>query len=305
MARLVDELLAKMPDLAGGPYNPPAEIRDRVLASLQEQLSDCEVFLVDNVDDYWHANGGWSKTLRLEDFPNLAPPFDYFFVEHRLVDENRRSPDPKARVGVLFTVIKEEPDGGWIIEVCPYLGSSEGPIGPIDVMYLVVDESGRLRDFRGPKDEGPARTDEMASAHWHLIAPALLAVSFLHCRNVRTEVVAPDPKVDRARVRRRKRPYRRYKVLRIEPMTKTLSTEGGIEAQGIVKALHICRGHFKTYNERPLFGRLRGTWFWQDHVRGAIEAGVVDKDYLVDAPAASLADVAMSAAREAGTRRES
>lgn len=300
MSRLVDELLAKSPRLAGGGYNPPTNLRDQVLATLQDQLSNCEVFLIDNVADYWNANGGWIRPLHKEDFPNTAPPFDQFFVEHRLHDENRQTPDPNARIGVLFTVVDEDVDG-WKIEICPYLGSAKGPIGPIDIMFLIVDPSGRILDFRSPKGAGLERSDDLVIAHWHMIAPALLSISFLHCRNVTTEVVAPDQKLNRARARRGKRPLRRYKVLRIEPMTKTLSSEGNIEGQGLAKALHICRGHFKTYEERPLFGRLRGTWFWQDHVRGSLEAGVVEKDYRVDAPAADLTEAVASARRQAGT----
>ena len=88
MSRLVDELLAMSPRLAGVGYNPPADLRDQVLATLQDQLSDCEVFLIDNVADYWNANGGWQRPLHKEDFPNAAPPFGQFFVEHRLHDEN-------------------------------------------------------------------------------------------------------------------------------------------------------------------------------------------------------------------------
>lgn len=114
--------------------------------------------------------------------------------------------------------------------------------------------------------------------------------------------MASSAKLDRARVRRGKRPLG-YKVLRIEPMTNTLRTEGRLESEGLAKALHIYRGQFKTYEERPLFGRLRGTWWWQDDVRGAIEAGVLVKDYLVGAPTASLSEVAEAARREAGTRR--
>lgn len=300
MARLVDELLARPPKIAGGGYNPPNELRTQVLGSLDDQLSQCEVFLVDNVATYWDSADGWNKPLHKEDFPNTAPPFGEFFVEHRLRDEHGHSPDPDARVGVLFTVVRED-DDGWVIEVCPYLGGPGGPVGPIDVMYLMVDPSGRILDFRGCKGADEARTSEMVSAHWHLIAPALLAISFLHCRNVRTEVVAPEPKLNRSRVRRGKRPLRRYKVLRIEPMTTTLSVEGALESQGLAKALHICRGHFKTYEERPLFGRLRGTWFWQDHVRGSLDAGVVDKDYQVDAPAATLPKARAAARRQAGT----
>jgi L-ribulokinase len=40
--------LAVLPEFRG---NPPTEIRDRVLATLQGQLADCEVFLIDNVAD--------------------------------------------------------------------------------------------------------------------------------------------------------------------------------------------------------------------------------------------------------------
>ena len=305
MSRLVDELLAKPPRLAGGGYNPPTNLRDQVLATLQDQLSDCEVFLIDNVAEYWSANGGWSKPMRPGDFPNVAPPFSQFFMEHSIRDENGQVAERDARAGFLFTVIKEDEDAGWTIEICPYLGGPGGPVGPIDVMYAIVDGSGRVLDFRGPTEDGQHRPDDMVSGHWRLVAPALLAVCFLHCRNVRTEVIAPDANLNRARARRGKQPLRRYKVLRIEPMTTTLTSEGGIEVAGLAKALHICRGHFKTYEERPLFGRLRGTWWWQDHVRGAIEAGVVEKDYLVEAPTASLSDVQASAARQAGTRGSS
>jgi hypothetical protein len=58
MTRLVDELLAQLPRLAAGGYNPPTEIRDNVLATLHRQLEECEVFLIDNVAEYWSANGG-------------------------------------------------------------------------------------------------------------------------------------------------------------------------------------------------------------------------------------------------------
>jgi hypothetical protein len=57
-----------------------------------------------------------------------------------------------------------------------------------------------------------------------LARPGVVSAPVRHCRNVTTEVVAPDQKLNRARARRGKRPLRRYKVLRIEPMTKTLST---------------------------------------------------------------------------------
>jgi hypothetical protein len=52
--------------------------------------------------------------------------------------------------------------------------------------------------------------------------------------------------------------------------------------RGLVHALHICRGHFKTFTEdAPLFGKRVGTYWWASQVRGKAEEGVVEKDYRV------------------------
>lgn len=47
-------------------------------------------------------------------------------------------------------------------------------------------------------------------------------------------------------------------------------------------ALHVVRGNFATYSDdRPLFGRLVGTFFRPSHMRGVKNCGVVKKDYRV------------------------
>jgi hypothetical protein len=46
-------------------------------------------------------------------------------------------------------------------------------------------------------------------------------------------------------------------------------------------AMHIVRGHFSTYDEKPLFGKWRGTWFVPSHLRGSLERGLAGKDYRV------------------------
>jgi hypothetical protein len=113
-----------------------------------------------------------------------------------------------------------------------------------------------------------------------LLYAALLAVSFCHCKNVDQTEVAPAEKASRAFRRRHGRPLTRYRVLDIEPMKGVLATEGQAESRGLGHALHICRGHFKTFTpEAPLFGRLTGTYWWADHVRGSADLGAVDKDY--------------------------
>jgi len=62
------------------------------------------------------------------------------------------------------------------------------------------------------------------------------------------------------------------------------------EAESVDKAsvsqvlpLHITRGHFKDYRDgKGLFGKYQGLFWWDQHVRGDPDNGVVLKDYHVD-----------------------
>lgn len=50
-------------------------------------------------------------------------------------------------------------------------------------------------------------------------------------------------------------------------------------------AMHTCRGHFADYRKgKGLFGKLKGLYWINSHVRGSEEHGVVEKDYAVAAP---------------------
>jgi hypothetical protein len=63
-------------------------------------------------------------------------------------------------------------------------------------------------------------------------------------------------------------------------MKRVLDYDGQAHQHGLRHALHICRGHFKTYTaDAPLFGTVTGTYWWADQVHGSADLGVVDKDY--------------------------
>lgn len=124
------------------------------------------------------------------------------------------------------------------------------------------------------------------TAEWRqMLLPALMTLSFMHCKNVVLTEHAPDFLVNRERRRNDKLPFMRYRTLNIEPMKKVLRSEGGADESGARRALHICRGHFSHYSEdKPLFGRIAGTFWIPTHVRGTHERGVVTKDYAVHPP---------------------
>lgn len=114
------------------------------------------------------------------------------------------------------------------------------------------------------------------------LGPALLTISLLHCKNVDVRLVDPPEKLSRRAQRQHGRPLVRYYVLDIIPMRRVLDSEGEATRKGLRHALHICRGHFKTYTEEsPLFGKHTGTYWWDAQVRGKADEGVIEKDYRV------------------------
>lgn len=117
----------------------------------------------------------------------------------------------------------------------------------------------------------------------YLLEPLLLTLSFLHCKNVTRREVAQPAFEQRTWRAKHKRPLVRYHVLDIEPMREVLRTEGRSDEVGLKRALHICRGHFVSYSpDKPLFGKVSGTFWKPQHIRGSKKRGLVVKDYRVN-----------------------
>ena len=109
---------------------------------------------------------------------------------------------------------------------------------------------------------------------------AMATLCLLGCRNISVKTFETTPRVYYEEHHRHKLP--RYHVIDIEPMRqKFRDANGGKDGISLAKALHICRGHFKNFDDKPLFGKLTGTYWWQPHVRGTAEAGIVEKDYRI------------------------
>jgi hypothetical protein len=152
------------------------------------------------------------------------------------------------------------------------------------VAFLECNDSGEIVGF--PRTISPLVenvSDLEVDMSVHAMNPALLALSFMNCKNV--EVVRHDPPTPTPRQQRHlKKPLLRYHTLNIEPMKRVLRTEGGAtESSGLKRALHICRGHFANYTDKGLFGKYFGRFWVPAHVRGTIEEGIVAKDYAVKA----------------------
>lgn len=113
-----------------------------------------------------------------------------------------------------------------------------------------------------------------------------LAMTFSHCKNVDYYERSHPPKLQKANIKRGKIPQETYKVLDIGGLVRQAKEQSNREGRSErAQALHICRGHFKTYTEEnPLFGKHTGTYWCPMHKRGSSEHGKVNKDYRIKKP---------------------
>jgi hypothetical protein len=245
----------------------------------------------------------------LRDLPTVVPPFKGVFVE-TASPRHFENPDITAW-GALFSRVEEvevvEPGfvaaGGevkWIVEMVP-VWDDRGILKTYPCIWeFYLDSGGRLlHDDNGDivyetatlvepdlanAVDGNQRWEALKESVMKLALPFFYAFAFCHCRNVELKQQDVSRQV-RRQAERKGLPLLDYRVLEIEPMKKALKSEGGIEEVGPRKALHICRGHFKTYTvDAPLFGQHAGTWWWEGQLRSALKRGDNQEDYKAKSP---------------------
>lgn len=184
----------------------------------------------------------------------------------------------------------------WITIVTTFIEKPDGKTYPVGLYLWAINEQGLIMEGSGiygllfnqyvlnqiyPGKSLEWCVDELRQTCF----PFFLAISFMHCKNVVTTVNEPPAKLSKAYQKRRGVPLVKYYTLEIEPMKQVLRREGQSEKTGLKRALHICRGHFAHYSpDKPLFGRVSGTFWKPAHVRGSLSEGAVIKDYEVKEP---------------------
>lgn len=110
-----------------------------------------------------------------------------------------------------------------------------------------------------------------------------MAVSLMNMKNIEY-VDEPNKELKEYQNKKKfkKNPKTIYKVLVIAPIKKILIRDGKIESNGVIRALHLCRGHIREYSEdKKLFGKISGRFWISPHTRGNKKSGEIIKDYKV------------------------
>lgn len=286
MSRLVDRVLAS------------AAIRPAEKILLRESVIVC----ADNVAAYFYEATDRSEWSLHRDFPNIAPPFPKFFVEFKAPARIWGSTWdlPCDALGIFFEASEipqddslllphgvEVPAGAvrWLLTASPFIEGRGRIVGPRSHLCIPVASDGApftSHDDRTTLSVAKSEDDDTAAAVTvgTLVLPALLAVCFMHCKNVTIRAVDPkQPSRRKPAKGKDRRSLMRYHVLDIEPMTLVLREAAAEHKTGIRQAVHICRGHFKDYRQSGVFGKHKGLYWWDAHVRGNADRGLVLKDY--------------------------
>jgi len=263
-------------------------------------LDDAPIFAADDVATYIH---NLPKGTDFTDVvSSMAPPFDKFWVEFQQVP--CPNDDELNAWGVLVTA-HDDPstimklDGydrspRWLLTLLLFLEREKGkPFGPVTEHYAGLAEDGTWFRHDDGKvfwaghlaglDKAPYDVQQQAGDYYaQFCFPALLTISFLHCRNIEIRPVAPSDKRSRSYRKKHGKELVRYHVLDIKPIRRLIDSYRRGDRSDLRRALHICRGHFKTFSpDAPLLGRAVGTFWWGPQIRGSREDGIVLKDYRV------------------------
>lgn len=173
----------------------------------------------------------------------------------------------------------------WIVRFQSFF-EIDGKIGRAADCFLYCDRLGSPLSKLLAGAANPALQRAFGDDWQHYVQaplmPFLFALSLSHCKNV--YLTDANPILPRSR-KARKQGYKaiKYKTLVITPFRKQIRREGKqTNADSVKHALHIVRGHFKDYrNGDGLFGKYQDIYWWDMHVRGNVEQGIIKKDYIV------------------------
>lgn len=101
----------------------------------------------------------------------------------------------------------------------------------------------------------------------------------LNAKNILFEQIDAPDKLNKKRHKNGNLPICSYKILKVDLKIFQKNKNNKHETVGSNR-VHLCRGHFKLFTEeKPMFGRHVGLYWWEPHVRGRNRKGMITKDY--------------------------
>jgi hypothetical protein len=236
----------------------------------RDRIARSPVYAADAVGRYFFTTAPGDRTLAVQDFPAVAIPEETAFIEFRrpaLADVaggeklaaelphwwgwqvSKHPPAEFARVfrardavqpgcaAGLLCILWMSPDDKTLFAPMAALGlqvAGDGELlGPPTMALGFESDPDRVADARG-----------LFGYINVLFLPAVMAMAFLACASTTARPQAAEAALNRARVRRRKRPFVAHATIEFEPIRDVLRHQGLAGVQGLAAALRQCRSHF-------------------------------------------------------------
>lgn len=279
--------------------SPAASMNGKSIAETWKgKLAGAQVFEISSVAEYFYAGTDQEEWDVFDDFPCVMPPYGELWMEYvvpPVIRSNGAVKDTVCRglkVGVFaYTHETVKPDGEKlrIQGMTVFLENFGKILGPSMTSCWQINEQGKASSlsqtpgnvlYVGAGAEQDEQDIDIQQKYMTFCYPALLAVSFLNCRNVEIVDHQPDSGMAKAHQKKHGRQLTKFKTLEISQVKKVLQSASAASGGDLKVALHLCRGHFKNYNERPLFGKHKGMYWWGPAIRGTGPAAVI-KDYSI------------------------
>jgi hypothetical protein len=240
--------------------------------------------------------------------PNIAPPFHNFFID--VINNNSKNRAPYRDKFGLWVIAEEinklntikklhtehynralNNNCKFILKSILFTNSSHNEIiMPAEYDFYISEDGSICNDNMGdiftayyPSDLLGSIREVFINQCMEYTMICLLTIAFMHCKNVIMDEINPNKNYSAKYIKKYCKPSVRYHVLNVDPVKKILKNDGNIEHNGLKKALHICRGHFKDYrNGNGLFGKYKGLYWWEQHLSGDSSEGIVLKDYKIN-----------------------
>jgi len=290
--RLIDQIRTGCSlGISGAGYVPSAEW-ESLDKRLRDAVDGIPVIVADNIDEFFYDSHPWlrkrdqmereetqdskppERLVLADEYPNAAPPFPRMWIEWKPSTPWWRQ--VASRFGAL--VSSELVDGEFRIEICGFCQiPGKAVIMCSRGLWVTADQQGVCRSIEETKVQLKADLNEQSQEGvvYVFAHVPLLTMCFMNCSNVHVDWLPAAPERDKAFMRKHGiLPARRVGNIVITPMTKLI---GPVLADGREsiehrkrQAANLCRGHFKTYTEeRKLFGKVAGRFFWRPQDRNS------------------------------------
>jgi hypothetical protein len=142
--------------------------------------------------------------------------------------------------------------------------------------FIVWSPLMMLQMMNGEIDPQSAASMQVAG-----LLPFMFALSLMNCKNVTIETETRKlQRHERRQLERKGETQIEYKWLTVRQLQrrvdKDAAQQGGEHSK---RKLHFVRGNWATYDDKPLFGKYRGTFFRPQSWRGDMTQGAVVKGY--------------------------